>query len=250
MKTTTLVATVSYADLLFQANEVAQKTFRPLEVFTVTALIYFTVISPPARSCTASSGAWRRRDHRTDEARTTMNHNWNFDAVWANPEALLAGARRHAAHLRDLLVLGLSLGLLVGLGRYARRKWIYLPAERLRRVLPQHAGAGADPVVLLRAADAGAVRDQPDGRRAGHLAELGGVLRRIFRAGIQSLERGQWESARGAGHDSRRRRCAASSLPQAVKRMLPALTNRAIGSSRCRHWPRPWRTSNCCNRAS
>ena len=44
MKTTTLVATVSYADLLFQANEVAQKTFRPLEVFTVTALIYFVVI--------------------------------------------------------------------------------------------------------------------------------------------------------------------------------------------------------------
>ena len=45
MKTTTLVATVSYADLLFQANELAQKTFRPLEVFTVTALIYFSFIS-------------------------------------------------------------------------------------------------------------------------------------------------------------------------------------------------------------
>ena len=45
LTTTTLVATVSYADLLFQANELAQKTFRPLEVFTVTALIYFTVIS-------------------------------------------------------------------------------------------------------------------------------------------------------------------------------------------------------------
>jgi polar amino acid transport system permease protein len=44
MKTTTLVATVSYADLLFQANELAQKTFRPLEIFTVTALIYFVVI--------------------------------------------------------------------------------------------------------------------------------------------------------------------------------------------------------------
>ncbi|MFT3818109.1 MAG: amino acid ABC transporter permease [Rubrivivax sp.] len=44
MKTTTLVATVSYADLLFQANEVAQKTFRPLEVFTVAALIYFVTI--------------------------------------------------------------------------------------------------------------------------------------------------------------------------------------------------------------
>jgi polar amino acid transport system permease protein len=44
MKTTTLVATVSYADLLFQANEVAQKTFRPLEVFTVAAGVYFIVI--------------------------------------------------------------------------------------------------------------------------------------------------------------------------------------------------------------
>jgi polar amino acid transport system permease protein len=45
LKTTTLVATVSYADLLYQANELAQKTFRPLEVFTVAALIYFVAIS-------------------------------------------------------------------------------------------------------------------------------------------------------------------------------------------------------------
>jgi polar amino acid transport system permease protein len=44
MKTTTLVATVSYADLLFQANEVAQKTFRPLEVLSTAALMYFVVI--------------------------------------------------------------------------------------------------------------------------------------------------------------------------------------------------------------
>ena len=44
MKTTTLVATISYADLLFQANEVSQKTFRPLEVYTTVALMYFAVI--------------------------------------------------------------------------------------------------------------------------------------------------------------------------------------------------------------
>jgi len=44
MKTTTLAATVSYMDLLFQTNEVAQKTFRPLEAFTATALVYFVVI--------------------------------------------------------------------------------------------------------------------------------------------------------------------------------------------------------------
>jgi polar amino acid transport system permease protein len=44
MKTTTLVATISYADLLFAANEISQKTFRPLETFTVAALLYFVVI--------------------------------------------------------------------------------------------------------------------------------------------------------------------------------------------------------------
>lgn len=46
LKTTALVSTVSYADLLFQANELAQKTFRPLEVFTVAALLYFLTIYP------------------------------------------------------------------------------------------------------------------------------------------------------------------------------------------------------------
>jgi polar amino acid transport system permease protein len=45
MKTTTLVATISYADLLYQANELAQKTFRPLEVLTAAALMYFAVIT-------------------------------------------------------------------------------------------------------------------------------------------------------------------------------------------------------------
>jgi len=44
MKTTTLVATISYADLLYEANDLAQKTFRPLEVFSTVALVYFAVI--------------------------------------------------------------------------------------------------------------------------------------------------------------------------------------------------------------
>lgn len=44
MKTTTLVSTIAYADLLYDANTIAQKTYRPLETFTVAALIYFVVI--------------------------------------------------------------------------------------------------------------------------------------------------------------------------------------------------------------
>ena len=45
-KTTTLVSTISYSDLLFQANAIAQRTYRPLEVFTVAAAMYFAVIFP------------------------------------------------------------------------------------------------------------------------------------------------------------------------------------------------------------
>lgn len=44
LKTTTLISTVSYADVMFQANELSQKTFRPLEVYTVVAVIFFLLI--------------------------------------------------------------------------------------------------------------------------------------------------------------------------------------------------------------
>ena len=44
LKTTTLISTVSYADLMFQANELASKNFRPLEVYTVVAIMYFFLI--------------------------------------------------------------------------------------------------------------------------------------------------------------------------------------------------------------
>jgi polar amino acid transport system permease protein len=49
----------------------------------------------------------------------------------------------------------------------------------------------------------------------------------IFRAGIQSLPRGQWEAARalGMGYGAQMRIVI---LPQAFRRMIPALTNRWI----------------------
>ena len=61
MKTTTLVATIAYADLLFEANvqEISQKTFRPLETFTVVALIYFAVIF-----AVSSAGVLRQLERR------------------------------------------------------------------------------------------------------------------------------------------------------------------------------------------
>lgn len=44
LKTTTLVSTIAYTDLMYQANDIAQRTFRPLEVYTVIAVMYFLLI--------------------------------------------------------------------------------------------------------------------------------------------------------------------------------------------------------------
>lgn len=46
LKTTSLVSAISYADMLFEATQISQKTFRPLETFTIVALMYLAVILP------------------------------------------------------------------------------------------------------------------------------------------------------------------------------------------------------------
>lgn len=157
-----------------------------------------------------------------------MDMRWNFDAVWANPEALLAGAAGTLRLFAVALVLGLSLGLLVGLARRSRRRLVYLPASafveffRNTPVLVQILWFYfALPMLLpfqvspLAAAVLGISLNS-----AAFTGE-------IVRAGIQSLEPGQWEAARALGMTQAQalRRVI---LPQAVKRMLPALTNRSI----------------------
>src|SRR5258708_8915346 len=49
----------------------------------------------------------------------------------------------------------------------------------------------------------------------------------VFRAGIQSIERGQWEGALAIGM-SRRQALNRIVLPQAVTRMIPAFLERSI----------------------
>jgi len=65
MKTTTLVATVAYADLLFEASDIAQKTFRPLEVFTAAAALYFVVIFAASRAVQVSERRLARSGEST-----------------------------------------------------------------------------------------------------------------------------------------------------------------------------------------
>lgn len=44
IKTTSLASTLAYGELLYQAMQVASLTYRPLEVYTVVAVIYFVLL--------------------------------------------------------------------------------------------------------------------------------------------------------------------------------------------------------------
>ena len=153
---------------------------------------------------------------------------WDFASVFANTDALLVGAAGTLRIFAICLVLGLSLGLIVGLGRYARSPWLNWPATafveffRNTPVLVQILWFYfALPILLpfsispLMAAALGISLNS-----AAFSAE-------IYRGGIQSIEPGQWDGARALGMSylQAMRRII---LPQALKRMTPALTNRAI----------------------
>jgi polar amino acid transport system permease protein len=153
---------------------------------------------------------------------------WDFASVFDNTDALLIGAAGTLRIFAICLVLGLSLGLLVGLGRYSRNRWLHIPATvfveffRNTPVLVQILWFYfALPILLpfqispLVAASLGISLNS-----AAFSAE-------IYRGGIQSIETGQWDGARALGMrwGQAMRRII---LPQALKRMLPALTNRAI----------------------
>ena len=49
LKNTSLVSTIAVPDLLYQGTLITADTYRPLEVYTVVALIYFALLFPATR---------------------------------------------------------------------------------------------------------------------------------------------------------------------------------------------------------
>jgi hypothetical protein len=78
------------------------------------------------------------------------------------------------------------------------------------RVFPHHAAAGAAVLVLLRAADPGRVEMTPFVAAALTFSiQSAAFFAEVFRGGIVSVERGQWEAGARDRHDAATRRCAA-----------------------------------------
>jgi len=46
LKNTSLVSTIAVADLLYQGEMITAATYRPLEVYTMVAVLYFAVLFP------------------------------------------------------------------------------------------------------------------------------------------------------------------------------------------------------------
>ena len=157
-----------------------------------------------------------------------MGYEWDFASILLRTDTLLTGAIGTLRIFIICLFTGLPLGLLVGLARRATSRWIYWPASafveffRNTPVLVQilwfyYALPLLVPfeISALMAASLGISLNS-----AAFSAE-------IFRAGIQSIEPGQREAAAAIGMTQQQtlRRVV---LPQAIRRVLPALTSRAI----------------------
>lgn len=157
-----------------------------------------------------------------------MAYRWDFASVLDNWQALAMGAVGTLRLFAICLVLGLGFGLLVALARRSRHaplRWLavgFIEFFRNTPVLVQilwfyFALPMLVPVEItpFTAAILGISLNS-----AAYSAE-------IYRGGIQSIEPGQWEAARSIGMSALQtlRRIV---LPQALRRVLPALTNRGI----------------------
>lgn len=126
------------------------------------------------------------------------------------------------------LLLSLPLGLIVGAGRYSRRPVFAWPARVYVEVFRN------TPILILIIwfffAFPILVPFRIDAYTASVLAltlNSAAFFAEIFRAGIQSIARGQWEAAKAIGM-SYRQQMRRIILPQAIRRMIPAFTNRWI----------------------
>lgn len=157
-----------------------------------------------------------------------MEYNWDFSAVFAHRELLLLGLGNTLILGATCLVAGLTLGLFVGAARYSGKAPVYWPATvfvevfRNTPVLVQIVWFFfAFPIVSPFAIDAFTAA------ALGLSLNTAAFSSEIYRAGLQSIERGQWEAGKALGmsYAQQMRRVV---LPQAIRRMLPAFMNRAV----------------------
>jgi polar amino acid transport system permease protein len=157
-----------------------------------------------------------------------MEYTWDFKVVADNFHILLRGVGVTIELWAIAFALGLALGLAISLGPLSGRRWLRWPAigyvEVFRNtpVLVQLIWFYyAFPILLGQ-------QLTPFVAAALSLTlNTSAYSAEIFRGGILSIARGQWEGAKSIGM-TRAMTMRRIILPQVMKRMLPAFTNRGI----------------------
>ena len=154
-----------------------------------------------------------------------MNYTWQWQLIWDFRQVFWRGVEVTVTLTWWALLIGLGLGLLLGLMRSSRLavlRWpaaVYIDIFRATPILVQLVWIYyAMPIVLgLQMGNMVAACVGIGLHAAAYIAE-------IFRAGIESIDRGQSDAAKslGMGYGQAMRRII---LPQAVRRMVPPFIN-------------------------
>lgn len=157
-----------------------------------------------------------------------MSYQWDFSPVFRNSALLLEGLVNTLWLAAAAILLGLVAGLGLALMRRSRLKALAWPAvaiiEFFRNTpplvhffwffyaLPILIGISLSPFLAALLA---------------LTIQSGAFFAEVYRAGIDSIERGQWEAGRAIGmsYQTLMRRII---LPQAVRRMIPPFVERAF----------------------
>src|SRR5215510_14252539 len=152
---------------------------------------------------------------------TSVTYNWDFSFLWMYRWLLLKGLGFTIFYTVGSILFGLVLGLLVGVLRLSRSRLInfpliaYIEAFRCTPLLVQIIWFYYALPVLVGI-------DMPPAVAGMLVLSLytGAFYAEIFRGGVISIERGQWDAARAIGmrHSQAVRRVI---LAQAGKRRIP-----------------------------
>jgi polar amino acid transport system permease protein len=157
-----------------------------------------------------------------------MTYNWDFSFLDANADVLLRGLAITILYTIVTIALGCAVGLLLGLARLVPSALVRLPVRlfvevfRCTPLLVQ--------LIWFYYAFPVLIGVQMPAYMAATLAlTLYGAAfySEIFRGGVLSIERGQWDAARGLGMGELKMMTRII-LPQAFKVMIPPFMNQSV----------------------
>lgn len=157
-----------------------------------------------------------------------MDYNWDFNAVLVNKQLLLLGLQNTILLGATCLVLGLFFGIFIGAARYSTTRIFNWPATAFVEVF-----RNTPVLVQIMWFFFAFPIISPFDINAFTAAALGLTLNttafssEIYRAGIQSIHKGQWEAAKALGMNYFQQMYRII-MPQAITRMIPAFMNRAV----------------------